>query len=122
MSSRDTHHTFTSNRGFSLIEIMMAVVIIGLLAVFAVPSVMRSHARAQDKAILNNIRQLAMAAEQYCVVNSTSTVSISELVGPDKFIRDLKVLAGETYPADFKQGRSILVTGIGGNRSLAYDF
>ena len=64
-----------NRRGFTLVEIMIVVVIIGLLAAMAIPAFQKVRTSSQDKAVLNNARQLAAAADQYFLENGVSSVS-----------------------------------------------
>ena len=56
--------------GFTLLEIMIVVAIIGLLAAIAVPSFMRARMRAQASTILNEFRQVDAAKDQYGLENN----------------------------------------------------
>jgi len=62
--------------GFTLVEIMIVVAIIGLLAAIAVPSFMRARMRAQASSVLSECRQVDAAKDQYALENSkTGTVT-----------------------------------------------
>jgi len=109
-----------SNKGFTLVEIMIVVVIIGLLAAMAIPAFQKVRASSQDKAVLNNMRQLGAAADQYFLENGTSTAAIAGLVGSSNYIKALNTVANESYPATYTQGITITVSGIAGVRTLTY--
>ncbi len=109
-----------SNKGFTLVEIMIVVVIIGLLAAMAIPAFQKVRASSQDKTVLNNMRQLGGAADQYFLEHGTSNVGIADLVGSSNYIKTLNTVANESYPANFTQGVTITVTGVAGARTLTY--
>jgi type IV pilus assembly protein PilA len=88
----------TKNKGFTLVEIMIVVVIIGLLASMAIPAFQKVRTNSQDKAVLNNARQLSAASDQYYLENGVSTVTITDLVGPTTYVKALNSVALETYP------------------------
>ena len=112
--------TIRFSRGFTLVEIMIVVVIIGLLAAMAIPAFQKVRANSQDKAVLNNMRQLGAAADQYFLENGTSTAGITSLVGSSAYIKALNTVANESYPLTYTQGIEITVTGIAGARTLTY--
>ena len=111
-----------SIKGFTLVEIMIVVVIIGLLAAMAIPAFQKVRQSSQDKAVLNNARQLAAAADQYFLEKGVSTVAVTDLVGTEttKYIKALHTVGGETYPTNCTQNTPITVTGVGGARTVTY--
>jgi type II secretion system protein G len=57
------------NKGFTLVEIMIVVAIIGLLAAIAIPSFMRARTTSQKNSCINNLRQIEAAKDQYALDN-----------------------------------------------------
>ena len=110
----------TRNKGFTLVEIMIVVVIIGLLASMAIPAFQKVRQNSQDKAVLNNARQLSAASDQYYLENGVSTVTLSDLLGPTSYIKSLNTVANETYPSGFTQGTTITITSVAGSRTITY--
>jgi type IV pilus assembly protein PilA len=112
--------SFRSNHGFTLVEIMIVVVIIGLLAAMAIPAFQKVRTSSQDKAVLNNARQLSAASDQYFLENGVSSVIQAALIGPTSYVKSLNLVAQETYPVGFTQGQTITITGVAGQRTITY--
>ncbi len=53
--------------GFTLVEIMIVVAIIALLAAIAVPGFLRSRKRSQAAKVLNDLRMIDAAVDQYAI-------------------------------------------------------
>jgi len=77
-------------KGFTLVEIMIVVAIIGLLAAIAIPSFMKARTTSQKNACINNLRQIESAKDQYSIeagrtngwsFGADDAVAFSNLVG-----------------------------------------
>src|SRR5450755_4237112 len=108
----------TKNKGFTPVEIMIVVVVIGLLASMAIPAFQKVRTNSQDKAVMNNARQLSAASDQYYLENGVSSVVLTDLVGPTTYVKALNSVALETYPSGFSQGTTITIQSIAGSRTI----
>jgi prepilin-type N-terminal cleavage/methylation domain-containing protein len=63
----------TSKSGFTLVEIMIVVAIIGLLAAIAIPNFVRARTTSQMNACINNLRQIDGAKNQWALETKQAT-------------------------------------------------
>jgi prepilin-type N-terminal cleavage/methylation domain-containing protein len=63
----------TKRGGFTLVEIMIVVAIIALLAAIAVPGFLRARKRSQASKIINDLRLIEAAVDQYAIETTKKT-------------------------------------------------
>lgn len=69
-----------SKKGFTLVEIMIVVVIIGLLTAMAIPAFQGVRERSLQGVMDNDARQISSAAAQYFLENNVGTVTVDDLI------------------------------------------
>jgi general secretion pathway protein G len=91
-------------RGFTLVEIMIVVSIIGLLVSIALPAFVKSRNQARKQACIENLSQLESAKQQWALEVGKTSGDIptqDDLIGSSKYIKHMPSCpGGGTY--DFK--------------------
>ena len=83
--------------GFTLLEIMIIVALIGLLAAIAIPNFIKSRTRSAATACINNLRQIDDAKAQWALEThkiSTALPVDADLFGPGLYIKAKPICPG----------------------------
>jgi len=90
-------------KGFTLVEIMIVVAIIGIIIAIAIPSFIRARETSRGRACQENLSKIDGAKEQYALDNNlgegdTITGGLATLVGATNYIKSTpECPAGGTY-------------------------
>ena len=78
-------------KGFTLVEIMIVVLIIGILLAIAVPNFIKARETSRSKSCVANLKQIEAAKEQWCMDNkqsASSTPADTDLYGTTNYVKN----------------------------------
>jgi prepilin-type N-terminal cleavage/methylation domain-containing protein len=79
-----------ARHGFTLVEIMIVVLIIGILLAIAVPNFIRARESSRAKSCVSNLKQIDSAKEQWAMDNkktSADSPTDTDLYGATKYVK-----------------------------------
>jgi len=89
------------NVGFTLVEIMIVVAIVGLLATIAIPNFLRARETAQLNSIVNNLRLTEGVKDQWALENKKGSGDVPVYTDLSPYMKNglfpPSTIVGETY-------------------------
>lgn len=93
--------TLQRNRAFTLVEIMIVVLIIGILMAIAVPNFVKARESSRRNTCISNLKQIDSAKEQWAMdnrKNAGDTCAMTDLVGATNYLKATPACpSGGTY-------------------------
>ena len=98
----------SNNRGFTLVEIMIVVAIIGLLAAIAIPNFVKARTTAQKNACIANLKQIDGAKEQWALENKKTQGDATDDTAVNAYLKNSQA---PVCPANGTYGYNTVGTG-----------
>ena len=91
--------TKTGGYGFTMVELMIVVAVIGLLLALAIPNFVKSRDAAQLTAVYNNLRMIETAKDQWAIENKKGTGEVTDLPALSDYLKGgtIKSVVSEVY-------------------------
>ena len=106
-----------NEKGFTLIELMVVIIIIGILAAIAIPAFLNQRQNAWDASVKSDLGNAAIAAASYATANNGSYLSTTAPMTVALLVSTygLKITAGNTLTDGTVTGNSYTITGANTN-------
>src|SRR6266536_1817636 len=85
--------------GFTIVELMIVVAVIGMLLALAIPNFMKSRDTSQLTAVFNNLRMIETAKDQWALENKKGTGDTTDLTALSDYMKGgtVKPVVNEVY-------------------------
>jgi prepilin-type N-terminal cleavage/methylation domain-containing protein len=81
----------TCQAGFTLVEIMIVVVLIGMLATIAIPNFIKARSTSQTSACINNLRQVDDAIQQWALETKKSAAAAVDFTDISGYLKNVVI-------------------------------
>ena len=109
------------NNAFTLIELMIVIVVLGIMAAFAIPNFTKSLDRAYARDARNNLMAIHAAQQIYHAQNGTYWPAGGDLVAINNGLRLNVIANGVTYTCDGGGSLSFTCSAVRGSLSVTVD-
>ena len=104
-------NTLKNKAGFTLVEIMIVVAIIGLLAAIGIPSFMKARTKSLNNTKAANVKQIEGAIEQYALDNGATNGQSVTWANIGEYLKATNsadyTVSGDTIPGPFTVGGTV---------------
>ena len=87
--------------GFTLVEMMIVVAVVGMLATISIPSMMRSRTQAQKNGCLNNLRQIESGKQQWAMEKRAGNTDTPDDADVQPYLKTMPVCPAGSVGATF---------------------
>ena len=94
----------------------------GLMAAMAIPAFQEVREASHEKMILNNLRMIAAASDQYFLENGVKEVRLDQLVGEGRYLKVLSYAEDEKYPEIIRNDDPYLEVVRSNGKNVRYQF
>ncbi len=95
----ESHKSHAGRAGYTLVEIMIVVSLIGLLTAIGIPNFLKSRESTQLNSIVNNVRVIENAKDEWALQNHKGSGEFPDWASLSEYLKGgtVKTVSAETY-------------------------